>query len=281
MPIANLSDWRTLINTANIQLDMQRNASIGTSVSHLGSLYDIIGSATPSTNETCDNTHDANLLARGSSASGKKLRLLHLMQCSDGLLSETLTENQAAASQIMVVFDRLAQTAGLSGIVTGEQTTNLPGTLPARASNGVGVCAFLRYWTTIGASGTTFTCRVLGADNVEYTTPVQEIVANRNGAGILVPILWPAGVTGIKEVRGVNLVGSTGTAGNIGIVYAKPLIQFPLSRQADLTEDFCWTGMNPFPVIDDAACIGWAPFIRAANRPFLVNACLRFNYVSN
>jgi hypothetical protein len=216
------------------------------------------------------------VLTRAAAPSGSKLRLVNLSSFNDGLPNQP----ELAVNEL-VIFDRLAQTAGMSGTVTTEQTTNLPGSLPARASSGVGVFAFLRTWSAIGTTGTTFTCRVLGADDVEYTSPANEIPGSRGNAGPMIPIPWPAGVTGIKEVRGVALAGSTGTAGNLGIVYLKPLIRVILSNNYFVTNDFCWNALSPFPHIHDNACVGWGGFVRAANRPFLVNARLAFNYVSD
>jgi hypothetical protein len=276
MSIASLTAWRALLPTA-LQLDVNVSQQIGTSVSFVGGLLDVNPVAAPSTNETCDNSHAANLLVRPASPSGKKLRLIHLSQAYDPVGPDTTT---STASSGVFLFDRLAQTAGLSGTVTGEQTTNLPGTLPARASDGAGVCAFLRVWTALGATGTTFTCRVLGDDDVEYTTPVMEIQANRVAATVLVPIPFPAGVSGIKEVRGVNLAGTTGTAGNFGVVYLRPIQVLYVPVGPDTYEDFGWSGSG-FPAVHDNACVNWAPCIRSANRWYHMNCALRFNWVAD
>jgi hypothetical protein len=274
MSIASLAAWRALLPTAR-QLDLQTYQSIGTAVSFIGGLNDVNTVATPSTNETCDDSHAANLLVRSASPSGKKLKLIHVSHTTD---TDTYAAVTTPASSCLLLFDRLAQTAGLSGTVTGEQTTNLPGTLPARASDGAGVCAFLRVWTSLGTTGTTFTCRVLGDDNVEYTTPVMEIQAGRVNANVLVPIPFPAGVSGIKEVRGVNLAGSTGTAGGFGVVYLRPIQVINLPLGPTVSDDFCWSGSG-FPEVHDSACVNWAPFIRAANRALHVSCALRFNWV--
>ena len=276
MSIASLTAWRELLPTA-LQLDINGTQSIGTALSFIGGLADVNTVATPSTNETCDNSHAANLLVRPASPAGKKLRLIHLSQAYDpgGLDVTTST-----GSSCILLFDRLAQTAGLSGTVTGEQTTNLPGTLPARASDGAGVCAFLRVWTALGSTGTTFTCRVLGSDDVEYTSPVMEIQANRVAANVLVPIPFPDGVSGIKEVRGVNLSGSTGTAGNFGVVYLRPIQVLYVPAGPDTYEDFGWSGSG-FPYVHDNACVSWAPFVRIGSKAYHTNCALRFNWVAD
>jgi hypothetical protein len=258
-------------------LDINVTQAIGTAVSFIGGLIDANNVAAPSTNETCDDSHDANLLVRSASPSGKKLRLIHLSQAYDpGGLDVTVS----TATSCILLFDRLAHTSGLSGAVTGEQTTNLPGTLPARASDGAGVCAFLRVWTSLGSTGTTFTCRVLGDDNVEYTTPVMAIQAGRVNGTVLIPIPFPAGVSGIKEVRGVNLDGTTGAAGNFGVVYLRPIQVIYVPVGPDTYEDFSWSGSG-FPVVHDNACVNWAPFVRAANKQFHTNCALRFNWVAD
>jgi hypothetical protein len=275
MSIASLTAWRALLPTA-LQLDLQAFQSIVPAISFIGGLVDVNTVATPSTNETCDNSHAANLLFRPVSPSGKKLKLIHVLNTID--IDTFNVSVVTPTSSCLLLFDRLAQTAGLSGTVTGEQTTNLPGSLPARASDGDGVCAFLRVWTSLGSTGTTFTCRVLGSDNVEYTTPVMEIQSGRVNATVLVPIPLPAGVSGIKEVRGVNLAGTTGTAGNFGVVYLRPIQVVTLPLGPTVFEDFGWSGSG-FPDVHDNACVNWAPFIRTANRQLYVNCALRFNWV--
>jgi len=130
----------------------------------------------------------------------------------------------AGAQLSIMVVDLLCMSGGLSAIVTGPQTTNLPTAALPRYTDGEGVQAALINHGTIGSGGTTFT--------VEYTN--QAGTGSRvstampiGGAARFVPILTRIPVqesdSGFRSVESVSLAATTNVAGNIGVVLYRPL----------------------------------------------------------
>lgn len=130
----------------------------------------------------------------------------------------------AGAQLSIMVVDLLCMSGGLSGIVTGPQTTNLPTAALPRYTDGEGVQAALINHATIGSGGTTFT--------VEYTnqagTGSRASTAMPIGGGLRhVPLLTRIPVqgsdSGFRSVESVTLAATTNVAGNIGVVLYRPL----------------------------------------------------------
>jgi hypothetical protein len=126
----------------------------------------------------------------------------------------------------IVPIDILSISGGLSGTVTGAQTTNLPTATLTRYTNGIGVQAGLIIWTTIGSTATTATVTYTNSDGTgSRVSPAFQLggsLAVRDGTS-LVRIPMQGTDIGVKSVESINLAGSTGTAGNMGVVLYKPL----------------------------------------------------------
>ena len=128
-----------------------------------------------------------------------------------------------AARSLIWLADFLVQSGGMSGTVTTEQTTGLPTVALSRYTNGDGVMAALIVYTSLGSTATTAT--------LNYTN--QSGSAGRTSQPIVVPASAPArvilvfclqdGDTGVRSVEGLTLAGSTGTAGNFGVLLFKPI----------------------------------------------------------
>lgn len=163
-----------------------------------------------------------------------------------------------------LLIDRLVHSGGLSGIVTGAQTTNLPTAALTRYATGAGVRAALEIYTTIGTSGTTFTASYTNEAGTagRTTTPMQIGSTGYTNSGVFIPFKLQAGDTGVRSVESVTLAGSTGVAGDFGVVLYKPLMPFgPLN-------------MNEQATMDALFYCGVVPEI-------LNNACLQFIYTPN
>ena len=157
----------------------------------------------------------------------------------------------------LVICDRLAHSGGLSGTVTGAQTTNLPSAALTRYTSGVNVMGALEIYTAIGATATTFTTSYTDTGIPGHTSPATVIGGtgfNAAGRFIDIPILGSG--TGIKEVASVNLVASTLTAGNFGVTLYKPLLTLPMRYAQDQVRDQdALLALTGFANVEDNACL--------------------------
>ncbi len=126
----------------------------------------------------------------------------------------------------VVPIDLLVVSGGLSATVTGTQTTNLPTAALTRYTNGIGVQAGLIIWTTVGSTATTATVTYTNSDGTgSRVSPAFQVGGGtgfRDGTSFL-RIPMQGTDIGVKSVESINLTGTTGTAGNMGIVLFKPL----------------------------------------------------------
>jgi hypothetical protein len=126
----------------------------------------------------------------------------------------------------VVPIDILSISGGLSAAVTGTQTTNLPTATLTRYTNGIGVQAGLIIWTTIGTTATTATATYTNSDGTgSRVSPAFQIGGGTQfrDATSFVRIPMQGTDIGVKSVESINLTGTTGAAGNMGIVLYKPL----------------------------------------------------------
>jgi hypothetical protein len=130
-----------------------------------------------------------------------------------------------------MLIDRLASVSGLSGTTTTEQSFSSSLTLPTRASSGVGVLAAFEVYTQIGSSATTFQLKYTNtADTTGQLSPAIAIGGTNNrNAQLFRQIPSVAGDLGVKSAESVDLLATTGTAGDWGVVLYKVLAIFPLN----------------------------------------------------
>ena len=129
----------------------------------------------------------------------------------------------------LILYDRLAHNSGLSGILDTAQTVNLT---PDRytSTESAGNQIWLEIYSLIGTTARTVTISYTNQNGTDSrTTPATAI----GGTGLreaqrLIQIPLAAGDTGVRSVESVTLSGSTGTAGNFGVVIGRPLIVMPL-----------------------------------------------------
>lgn len=205
---------------------------------------------TPTTSVAVDKTSDNAIGPIPDSASGK-------LQIIGGRFNTSGT-----AGVTLVAIDLLNVSGGLSGIVTTEQTTNLPTAALTRHTGGDGVMIGLVVYTTFGTTATTVT--------VKYTnqagTPNQVSTATSFGGtnfrevGRVIQIPLAAGDTGVRSVEGVTVTATTGTAGNFGVCLFKPLMQFALEST---------TGTMPIDAVSSGGMVG-------SMAEFDDDACLTF-----
>jgi len=165
--------------------------------------------------------------------------------------------NFAGAS--VMIYDRLSHQGGLSGTVTGAQTTNLPTAALTRYTSGVGVHAAIEIYTSIGTSATTFTCSYTNSAGVSgRTSPVATIGGtNDRLASSVIFMPLQQGDVGVRSVESVNLAGSTATAGNFGIMLYKPLaFAFIPNFRQHVEWDAVRDGGCMFENVPADACLG-------------------------
>lgn len=139
-----------------------------------------------------------------------------------------------AAGMAVCAIDLLNHHNGMSGIVTGEQTTNLPSGSTAaltRYTSGEGVMIGLVIYSQLGSTATTVTVRYTNSngDGNRTSTATSFGGASFRENNIIIPIPLQAGDTGVRSVEGVTVAATTGTAGSFGVSLFKPLGMFALN----------------------------------------------------
>jgi len=160
----------------------------------------------------------------------------------------------------LILYDRLLHISGLSGTTTTAQSVG--GTL-TRYTNGQGNIVFIEIYTIIGTTGTTVTMQYTDqAGNSPQVGPAVTI----GGTGfrevtraLFLPV--SSGDSGVRGVTDIDLLASTGTAGDIGVTVAHPLAFIEIGAAgAAGWRDFA-TGMPGLPEILTDACLAfvWVP----------------------
>jgi len=158
-----------------------------------------------------------------------------------------------------IVADRLCHSGGLSGIVTGAQTTNLPTAALTRYTSGDGVMLGITLYGAVGSTATTITATYTNqAGTGSRVTPTVGF----GGTGFrevdrlfLLPL--QEGDTGVRSVESVTIAASTATAGNFGVTLFKPLYVLCNDESSGVISTGYITGKNAggVPVIENDACV--------------------------
>lgn len=149
-----------------------------------------------------------------------------------------------------MLYDRLVQTSGLSGTVTSAQDIN--STALTRYTTGEGCQLWIEWQTATGSSSVNLTASYTNQANTSGQSTVIAFHPSPT-AGQMQPVPLAAGDTGIRSVQSVTLSGTTGTAGNFGIVILKPLTDFPITAaNTAMMLDAISVGL---PVIQADACL--------------------------
>ena len=200
------------------------------------------GGATPTTPTTCD-----------SSTVGALLTAPRLSSVTNDLWLVQAEIGQTGAQFGFMLIDRLSHQGGLSGIVAGAQTTNLPTAALTRYTDGVGVCIGLESYSAMGGTATTITASYTNQSGVSGQT-TKAVASNSTGAAFQILPLAD-GDTGVRSVESVTFAATTGTAGNIGVTLFKPIAFIP--RTMSYTDTPYWSGLAAGKMIkvDSGACL--------------------------
>jgi hypothetical protein len=129
----------------------------------------------------------------------------------------------------LMVYDRLADISGLSGINTAAQTITGLSVSRYTSTAAAGNQIWLEVYTLIGATNTTITASYTNqAGTAGQITPAVAI----GNTGLrevqrLIPLPLVAGDTGVRSVENVDFLASTGTQGDFGVTIIRPLVMVP------------------------------------------------------
>lgn len=159
------------------------------------------------------------------------------------------------------LVDRLSHQGGLDGTVTTAQTTNLPTAALTRHTNGERVIAALEVFSQLGTSEVSASVSYTNSDGTSGRSGVVGL-GSTNGAGrnigriLVVPN--QEGDIGVRSVESVTLSGSTGAAGNFGVVLFKPRLPiFAVQMGDDRTIDTLFDLGAQVQALEPDACLQW------------------------
>jgi hypothetical protein len=176
MPIATLANFQTALrandgdgfNSANVTTAAGRWTSWYRAITAPGQ---IAVPAIPTTAVALDNTNAGALNQQMISYSPSSLYIV----------GAKLTGN---ADGTFMLYDRLCHNGGMSGIVTGTQTTNLPTPTLPRYIDGIGVQIAIEFYAAVGSATSAITASYTNTDNVSgRTTAAMPIGSTGFGAG--------------------------------------------------------------------------------------------------
>jgi hypothetical protein len=214
MPFADYNAYLTQYR-ANQGADFQTNGAIAQSL-RLGDCSRLFlpTPATPTTSVAYNKNSDRAINTFVSNAGTGRL----------SILGGRINPNGAAGVAVFVV-DILNMSGGLNATLTTPQTTNLPTAALTRYTDGEGVHAALICHTNIGGTATTVTVEYTNSAGTGSRVSTAMIFggSGQSSTGNMTRIPLQAGDTGMRSVESVTLAGTTGTAGNFGVVLYKPL----------------------------------------------------------
>ena len=211
MAIATLAAFKDALNTGIVPI-IAANTSVTTVI---GRTFDLMINAVPAftapTTPVVPTSATAGSFGQNNPATGQ-LSLIGSRVCG-------------SSTGAVIVCDRLSHQAGLSGIVTTAQTTNLPTAALTRYTSGDGVMIGITIYTAIGATATTITASYTNQAGVagKITQAMAFGGTGFNTASRLILLPLASGDTGVRSVESVTVLATTGTAGNFGVTLFKPL----------------------------------------------------------
>jgi hypothetical protein len=259
MTVSDYATYETLKANAELVQTSFVNGSSIFAATALGSNYGTTHptSGTPSTAATYDNT--STFLRIRPELSGARASLGVTRRIATLSAASGQAGNHGTPGTVWLV-DLLAASGGLSGIVTGAQTTNLPTATLTRNTDGIGVRMAVVVLSQIG--GTAVGCTVSydnenGSTKTSPTFVIGGTGRRENAAWIDVPIT--DGDLGVTKVNNINLVSTTGTAGNIGVFLYKPIDCIPNNFYGGRGLAFEWDafkgGGGLCPVWPETGCV--------------------------
>lgn len=169
------------------------------------------------------------------------------------------------------IYDRLADISGFSGTTTTAQTVTGLSVTRYTGSESVGNEIWLEIWTIIGTTATTVTVEYTNQDGTTGKTSQAVAIGGtgRREATRIIKVPLAAGDTGVRAVTNIDLLASTGTAGDIGVVIARPLAACPIANAGSgVICDFV-TAIPTYIECKEDACIDTILFANTTTSPYL------------
>lgn len=182
-------------------------------------------------------------------------------------------EASANVAGTLVIYDRLLQIGGLNGTLATPQTVG--GSLTRyTSSESIGNQIWVEVNTAIGATPTTITASY--TDESGNSGQTSQAVAI-GGTGLseaqrLIPLTLAQGDTGVQAVASVTLAGTTGTAGDFGVVVARPLLTITLPVVAVGGIRNLLTDLPGITEIKNNACLAMAWLANGTTAPTLMGS---------
>lgn len=130
----------------------------------------------------------------------------------------------------LILYDRLWHNSEMSGAQTVSETTlGATPDLTRPDVTGIGAELWGEVYTALGANSVTLNVKYKDQDGNDssYATYLQP--ANALSAGQMFPLQLLAGDTGIRKATAYHWSGTTGTAGNFGLVIMRRIVEIPIS----------------------------------------------------
>lgn len=162
------------------------------------------------------------------------------------------------------IYDRLAHYGGGSGTLTTTQTVNTPALTRWGGSAAAGNQMWVEIHTQIGITSVNLT---VSYTNQAGTAGRTSIPIQVGGTGLreqtrMLQIPFQAGDTGVRSIESFILSATTGTAGNIGFVIARPIL---FGSAADIGIPYVRDLITELPPAQEV----------------LADACLALQYIAN
>jgi hypothetical protein len=161
----------------------------------------------------------------------------------------------ANSAGTLILYDRLLHIGGFSGTAASAQTVG--GTI-TRNTGGLGNEIWIEINTQIGATGTTITASYTDQDgNAGRTTPTMTFGSTGfREAERVMRFALATGNRGVRAVASVTPAATTGTAGDYGVVIARPLLSLSIGAAGTgAIRSFMDGSMIE---IETGACLAWA-----------------------
>ena len=178
--------------------------------------------------------------------------------------STNLARMSAAGSTAgtLILYDRLWACTGFVGNSAAAQSvSSFPG-LPARATGGEGVEAWLEWYTSTGTTAANATLTYQNQAGSTGRTTVAALTTSMIASQML-PLGFASGDSGVRAPTSIQLSASTGTAGAFGITLLRRIAEIPLaSPNIPTVLDLFDMGL---PDVPDDACLFMMVLCSATN----------------
>jgi hypothetical protein len=159
------------------------------------------------------------------------------------------------AAGTLIIYDRLTEMAGLSGIVTTPQLVSCSSTRYT-GSNVAGALIYVEIYTAIGATQVNINATYINQSGITSITPSASIGATGlNESSRIIGLPLAPGDTGAAVVNSIILSATTAATGSFGIFIGRPLLVIPISLVGVASVKDTLNGLPTMPQVEANACL--------------------------